>query len=108
VVIFECVGAPGLLQAAIEGAPSGARIVVVGVCMKPDVIEPALALNKELGIEFVFAYSADEFASTLAGIADGRIDVAPVLSEEISLAQTPDAFRRLSADPTLVKVMVRP
>ena len=39
-VIFECVGVPGVIEQVIEGAPSGERIVVVGVCMETDRIEP--------------------------------------------------------------------
>ena len=39
-LIFECVGAPGVLQALAEAAPAGARIVVAGVCMQTDHIEP--------------------------------------------------------------------
>ena len=39
-LIFECVGAPGILQALALAAPGGARIVVAGVCMETDKIEP--------------------------------------------------------------------
>jgi threonine dehydrogenase-like Zn-dependent dehydrogenase len=105
-VIFECVGAPGMLQAIIEGAPPGARIVVAGVCMQPDTIEPALAINKQLGLDFVLGYSPAEFAATLADIAEGRIDAAAVVSEEIGLAEIPRAFERLSREPELVKVTI--
>jgi threonine dehydrogenase-like Zn-dependent dehydrogenase len=105
-VIFECVGAPGVLQSIIEGAPPGARIVVAGVCMQRDSIEPALAINKQLGIDFVLGYSPEEFAGTLADIAEGRIDAAAVVSEEIGLAEVPLAFERLSREPELVKITV--
>src|SRR5262245_34935988 len=56
-VIFECVGAPGVLQHIIEGAPLLSRVVVVGVCMKTDSIEPAIAINKEIDLRFVLAYT---------------------------------------------------
>ncbi|MFH4268429.1 zinc-binding dehydrogenase, partial [Acinetobacter baumannii] len=56
-VIFECVGVPGVLQQIIEGAPLFSRIVGVGVCMQSDKIEPALAINKELEIQFVLGYT---------------------------------------------------
>ena len=105
-VIFECVGAPGMLHAIIEGAPPGARIVVAGVCMQPDTIEPALAINKQLGLDFVLGYSPVEFEVTLADIAEGRIDAVAIVSEEIGLAEIPGAFERLSRNPELVKVTV--
>ena len=47
-VIFECVGVPGLLQQVFEAAPRDARIVVAGVCMEPDRIEPLFGIVKEL------------------------------------------------------------
>src|SRR5262249_43526494 len=46
-VIFECVGVPGVLDQIMAAAPRNARIVVVGVCMEPDVIYPMLGITKE-------------------------------------------------------------
>jgi threonine dehydrogenase-like Zn-dependent dehydrogenase len=105
-VIFECVGAPGILQSVIEGAPPGARVVVAGVCMSPDTIEPALAINKQLSLDFVLGYTPEEFATTLRDIAEGRLDAASVLSDDIGLADVPVAFARLSSAADLVKVTV--
>ena len=39
-VIFECVGVPGVIDGIMSAAPGNARIVVVGVCMERDQIEP--------------------------------------------------------------------
>ena len=63
-VVFECVGAPGVLQNIIEGVPQFARIVVVGVCMQSDRIENAVAINKALQIRFSAGYSPLEFRDT--------------------------------------------
>ena len=52
-VLFECVGVPGVIQQMLEGAPLNARIVVVGVCMERDQIEPMFGINKELNVQFV-------------------------------------------------------
>ena len=71
-VIFECVGVPGILDQIVALAPANARIVVVGICMGRDSIEPVIAINKELNIQFVTCYTADEFGATLRNIADGR------------------------------------
>lgn len=46
-IIFECVGVPGMLQTLIEAAPAGSQIIVAGVCMDPDVVEPFLAIVKQ-------------------------------------------------------------
>ena len=57
-VIFECVGVPGVVNQIMEGAPAGARIVVVGVCMQTDQFEPFFGIVKQLDLQFVLAYTA--------------------------------------------------
>ena len=61
-VVFDCVGAPGLLAQHIEFVPSHSRLVIVGVCAVPDTFVPVRAIEKELTIRFVFAYRPAEFA----------------------------------------------
>ena len=70
-VIFEAVGVPGMLQSLIAEAPPHSRIVVVGVCMHTDTIEPFMAVTKEMELRFSFGYTPDEFAATLARLAAG-------------------------------------
>jgi len=49
----------------VKGAPRDARIVVVGVCMESDRSEPMLGILKELNVQYVLAYTPDEFAASL-------------------------------------------
>lgn len=107
-VIFECVGVPGVLQSLIEGAPVGAQIVVAGVCMEADRIEPSLCINKQLEFKFVLGYAPEEFAGTLRRIADGEIDVRPVISETVGLDGVAAAFAALADPETRCKVVVDP
>ncbi|MFZ5671065.1 MAG: zinc-binding dehydrogenase [Pseudomonadota bacterium] len=107
-VVFECVGAPGVLQSIIEGCPPRAQIVVAGVCMEPDRIEPSLAINKQLDLRFVLGYQPDEFARTLADIAEGRIDVAPLITGTVGLDGVAQAFADLANPETHVKILVEP
>ena len=107
-VIFECVGVPGVLQQIIDGAPVGAQVVVAGVCMAPDRIEPSLCINKQLEFRFVLGYTPDEFAGTLRAIAEGEIDVRPVLSETVGLDGVAAAFQALAEPESRCKVVVDP
>jgi threonine dehydrogenase-like Zn-dependent dehydrogenase len=108
VAIFECVGVPGVIQSIIEGAPVDARIIVVGVCMEMDRIEPLRAIVKELDLRFVLAYDLDEFAATLRKIAEGEINVDPLITGTVGLAGVAQAFTDL-ADPDLhAKILVDP
>ncbi|MDZ4372040.1 MAG: zinc-binding dehydrogenase [Phenylobacterium sp.] len=107
-VVFECVGAPGVLQSLIEAAPAGAQIVVAGVCMETDRIEPSIAITKEIELTFVFGYTPDEFAATLRQLAEGVIDVTGVVTGDVSLDGVAGAFQALGDPEAHVKILVRP
>ena len=84
-VIFECVGVPGIIDQIIAGAPLFSRVVVVGVCMDPDTVRPAMAINKEIDLRFVVGYTPLEFRDTLHMLADGKVDPAPMLTGTVGL-----------------------
>ena len=106
-VIFECVGAPGLLQQCIEIAPYGSRIVPVGVCEQPDSIMPFFGLVKELNIQFAMAYNRDDFETCIAMLGEGRIDVAPMVTDIVALDELPDAYEALRTPGHQCKVLAR-
>jgi threonine dehydrogenase-like Zn-dependent dehydrogenase len=107
-VLFECVGVPGVIQQILEGAPTGARIVVVGVCMEVDRIEPLFAIRKQLNLQFVLGYSPQEFAESLAHIAEGRIDVQPMITGKTGVEGVKQAFADLASPERHAKILVKP
>lgn len=107
-VVFECVGVPGMIQQLIEKCPPTSAIQIVGVCMESDTIEPSLAINKQLRLNFVFGYSPEEFAATLHDIAEGKREVTPLLSGTVGRSGVADAFAALSGAGGQIKVLVDP
>ena len=107
-VIFECVGVPGVIQQVMEGAPASARVVVVGVCMETDRIEPFFGIVKQLNVQFVLAYTAQEFAESLRHIAEGKVDVTLLVTGTVGLEGVSDAFAELANPEKHAKVMVDP
>jgi threonine dehydrogenase-like Zn-dependent dehydrogenase len=107
-LIFECVGVPGMVQSLAEGAPAGSRIVVAGVCMERDNIEPLLFIVKEIELRFVLGYSQAEFGASLAHLAEGRTRYNEIVTDVVSLDDTPDAFVRLQTDKSQIKILVAP
>lgn len=107
-VVFECVGAPGVLQSLIEASPAGSQIVVAGVCMETDRIEPAIAITKEIELTFVFGYTPEEFGMTLHQIAEGIIDVSGVVTGKVGLDDVAQAFKTLGDPEAHVKILVQP
>lgn len=107
-VVFECVGAPGVVQALIEAAPAGAQIVVAGVCMETDLIEPSIAITKEIELTFVFGYTPEEFAGTLRRLAEGVIQVSGLVTGKVGLGGVAQAFSDLGDPESHVKILVEP
>lgn len=107
-VIFECVGVPGVIEQIMTAAPRGARVVVAGVCMERDAIEPMFGINKELSLQFVLGYSAEEFASTLRHIADGSIPTRPLITGKVGVEGVAGAFEELGSPDQHAKIIVEP
>ena len=49
-VVFEAIGVPGIIDAALRDAPPRTKVVVVGVCMERDAITPFFGISKELDL----------------------------------------------------------
>lgn len=107
-LIFECVGIPGLLQQVFEGAPRDARIVVVGVCMETDRSEPFLGIVKELNVQYVLAYTPDEFGYALRLIAEGKVDAASIVTASVGIDGVAQAFTDLANPERHTKIIVEP
>ena len=107
-VIFEAVGVPGMLQAIIEAAPPHSRIVVVGVCMHPDSIEPFFAVTKEIEFRFSFGYTPAEYASTLDRLANGMPGAEALVTDAVGLDGTPGAFETLRTPGEHGKILITP
>lgn len=105
-VIFECVGAPGVLDQIVTAAPVNARIVVVGICMGRDYIQPVIAINKELNMQFVICYTATEYATTLRNIAEGVLPVENLITGRTSPEGVPEAFTALASPDLHAKMIV--
>jgi 2-desacetyl-2-hydroxyethyl bacteriochlorophyllide A dehydrogenase len=107
-VIFECVGVPGVLQQMFEKVPRDARIVVVGVCMEPDAIEPMFGIVKELSLQFVLGYTPPEFALSLQLLADGKVDAPSLITAKVGLDGVKGAFAELGNPEQHTKILVEP
>src|SRR5580658_2009808 len=107
-VIFEAVGVPGMLQSIIADAPPHSRIVVVGVCMHTDSIEPFVAVTKEIELRFSFGYTPDEFAATLQRLAAGVPGAELLVTSTVDLGGAPGAFETLRTPGEHGKILVKP
>jgi threonine dehydrogenase-like Zn-dependent dehydrogenase len=76
--------------------------------MEPDSITPFFGISKELNIQFALGYDPNEFAQSLRSIAEGEIDVAPIITGEVGLDGVAGAFADLGDPERHCKILVRP
>jgi threonine dehydrogenase-like Zn-dependent dehydrogenase len=107
-VVFEAVGVPGIIDDVLRRARPGTRLVVAGVCMQPDTVHPFFAIAKEINVQFVLAYSPEEFGDSLRALAEGEIDVTPVITGEVGLDGVGQAFDDLADPERHCKILVTP
>jgi threonine dehydrogenase-like Zn-dependent dehydrogenase len=107
-VIFECVGVPGVIDSIIDGAPLFSRVVVVGVCVGIDRFTPAMAINKEIDLRFVLAYTPLEFRDTLHMLAEGKVDPSPLITGTVGLDGVAGAFADLGDPERHAKILIDP
>jgi (R,R)-butanediol dehydrogenase/meso-butanediol dehydrogenase/diacetyl reductase len=103
-VVIECVGAPGLIQAAIEAVAARGRVVIAGVSMQPDSIFAVSAVLKEISLAFAVYYRLAEFRAAADLVASGELDDRLFAGSPIGLELVDDAFH----NPTNGKVLVTP
>ncbi|MEY3679682.1 MAG: hypothetical protein RL547_294 [Actinomycetota bacterium] len=107
-VIFEAVGVPGMIEQTMRMAPKDARVLVVGACMQQDSFHPMLGIQKELSIQFALGYTPLEFDSALRAIADGKVDLAPLITGRVPIDGVPQAFTDLGDPEAHAKILVTP
>jgi threonine dehydrogenase-like Zn-dependent dehydrogenase len=107
-VVFEAVGVPGMIDEAMRMAPRDSRILVVGVCMPQDHIFPMVGISREHSIQFALGYTPEEFAATHAAIEAEIWDLAPMITETVSIDEVPRAFADLGSPDEHAKIIVEP
>lgn len=105
-VVFEAVGVPGVIDSALRLAPRNTRLVVVGVCMGRDQITPFFGIAKELSVQFCFGYDLEEFSGSLRTIAEGEVDVSPMITGEVGIEGVAGAFDDLATPERHCKILV--
>jgi len=114
-VVYEAVGgkAPTLAQ-AVEIVTPGGQIGLVGMFQAPQSLDTQACLRKEVTLRWVWSYGlwdgVPEYKIALDMMAEGRLEVAPLITHRFPLEHTAYAFaaaddKRASG---AVKVLVKP
>ena len=106
-IVFEASGAPAAVSAAIALARRGGTIVQIGT-LATDVTAPLnLIMARELSYLGTFRF-ANVFGTALHLLASGRVDVAPLVSATMPLADADRAMQRAVGKDNVIKVQIEP
>jgi threonine dehydrogenase-like Zn-dependent dehydrogenase len=104
-VVFECVGAAGLIQKIVESVEMGTRIYCAGGWYTGDSLSVTDATRQGVTIQFGGGPHPQDWYGTLDAIASGRLDPLPSVGAIIGLDEVPDAIdlaRKSEGPPRIV------
>jgi threonine dehydrogenase-like Zn-dependent dehydrogenase len=104
-VVFECVGATGLLTTIIESCEFLARVFTAGGWHGNDSVSVTEATHKGVTIQFGGGPHPVDWYGTLDAVVEGRPDPLPSVGKVISLDEVPeasDAARKSQGPPRVV------
>ena len=85
--VIEAVGRPELIQQALLLARPGGRIAVIGLCMAPVEIQPALLFLRNLSLRSGLVSPQRSVAKLLAAVESGRLDPTEIITHRLPLAE---------------------
>jgi threonine dehydrogenase-like Zn-dependent dehydrogenase len=107
-VIFECVGAPGLLQNIIGSCEFLARLFAAGGWHGSDSVSVTEATHKGVTVQFGGGPHPVDWYGTLDAVVDGRLDPLPSIGRVIRLDEVPDAIDQVRKSQGPPRVVVHP
>ena len=107
-IVFECVGAEGMLGRAIAHAATFGRVISLGLSRQPESVDALAAGMKDLTLRFPVGYSRADFREVATTMLDGPVDPKCMISRVVPLEDLPQAFADLLGNHGETKVMVDP
>jgi (R,R)-butanediol dehydrogenase/meso-butanediol dehydrogenase/diacetyl reductase len=107
-VVFECVGIPGLIDQAVQQVRGRGTVLLLGLCTRPDPINSFAMLSKEVRLVTSAFFTVPEYEASLEVLAQGAIEPRLLVTDTISLAETPEVFESLRRRTSQCKVLIAP
>jgi L-iditol 2-dehydrogenase len=104
---LECSGAVAGLRTALDLVRKGGQIAQIGLFGRPIEFDYEQIALKELRVQGAFATSASSLERALALMAQGKVKVAPLISDRLPLAEWETGFTR-ARNKEAVKVLLHP
>lgn len=108
-IAFEAVGIQETVKQAISMVKKGGSVVVIGMLAKKTELEMLDIVTKEKQIIGSYGYTPLDFKTALNLIAEGKVNVKPLITHVFSLNEIPKGFEVLSKNrEEVIKVVIKP
>ena len=107
-IVFECVGIPGLIAQAVNQVRPRGTILLLGLCSQPDTFNSFAMLSKEIRLVTSAFFTRGEYEASLDVLERGAAEPRALITQTISLTDTPDIFESLKRRTNQCKVMIAP
>jgi 2-desacetyl-2-hydroxyethyl bacteriochlorophyllide A dehydrogenase len=107
-VVIEAVGKKDLIAQALNCVRPAGTVVVLGFCSVPDSFIPAIAVWKEVKLQFSMTYSIQEFENVARVLDSGAIEPRIMVTDTILLGALPATLESLRHRTHQCKVLVDP
>ncbi|MBH0778445.1 zinc-binding dehydrogenase [Nocardia bovistercoris] len=107
-VVFECAGAPGVVQNIVDSCEFGTKIFAAGSWSGVDPLSIPSAMHQGLTIQFGGGPHPQDWYGTLDAVAEGRLDPLPSVGRTITLDEVPEALDHLRKGQGPPRVVVHP
>lgn len=106
--VFECSAAPGSGDESLAVLEPGGCFVEVALTSQAAAVSLERLVQEGLRLTGTCAYTYATYEAAVDAIVTGRVPVADLISERVSLDETPDALARLRQPGELVRILSRP
>ena len=107
-IVFECVGLPGLIAQAVDQVKPRGTILLLGLCTQPDTFNSFAMLSKEVRLVTSAFFTRQEYEAALAALDAGAMEPRLLVTDTISLSDTPEIFESLKRRTSQCKVLIAP
>jgi (R,R)-butanediol dehydrogenase / meso-butanediol dehydrogenase / diacetyl reductase len=107
-IVFECVGVPGLIEQAVGQVRARGTILLLGLCTKPDTFNSFAMLSKEVRLVTSAFFTRHEYEEALDALNAGAAEPRLLITDTISLDETPLRFEALRTRTHECKVLIAP
>jgi (R,R)-butanediol dehydrogenase/meso-butanediol dehydrogenase/diacetyl reductase len=107
-IVFECVGVPGLIEQAVSQVRPRGTILLLGLCTKPDTFNSFAMLSKEVRLVTSAFFTRQEYEEALDALDAGAAEPRLLVTDTISLNDTPQRFEALRKRTHECKVLIAP